>query len=170
MEQNLAIIHQILEKLVGLHRQMMDVVRSEKEAILGADLNRVQEATHHKEALIEEIKKQEALRLEQVAQIAVATRKPLRDITVQSLIMQVQTSHPKLSEQLRSSMNALLHLVGRIRETSQYNLELLERSLKHVDSMKMNVLGEAVPHSNTYGSQGQPLGHTSGARLISREA
>lgn len=148
----------------------MDLVRAEKEAILSADLVGVQEATHQKEALIEEIKRQETLRLEQIGHISVQLRKPARDITVQSLILQIQVRDPKLAEQLRSSMNALLLLVGRIRDASQYNLELIERSLDHVDLMKKNVLGEAIPNSNTYGSKAQHVGNTAGARLISREA
>ena len=171
MEKSLVQIHASLQKLIGLHRQLLDVVRAEREALTQASLSGIQEATCAKEALVETIRIEESARIKEVAAIAMALMTPARELTLSNLIIAVQTSHPKLSEQLRSSYNALLVLTQRIAEQNRYNSELIARSLGHLYQMKNNVLGEAVPAAATYGSHGKKVNPTtSAARLISQEA
>lgn len=170
MEKNLSAIQEILQKLIGLHRQLMDVVRLEKEAITNADVAGVQEAMVAKEALIEAIKAQESLRMQQVAELALGIKKPARELTLPNLAILVQAEDPKRAEQLRSAYNALKILVDRVAEQNRYNLDLIQQSLTHIQQMKTNVLGESMPRSQTYGQQGQKINNASGARLFSKEA
>lgn len=163
-------IHLSLQKLTGLHRQLMDTIRMEREALLAADIKSIEEATRAKQMLIEGIRLAENERIRAVSELALVWKKRLTDLTLPVIFTQIQTSHPKLAEQLRSAYNALTILIKRITEQNQDNFTLVQNSLTHIHEMKKNVLGETVPKSNTYNPQGQKQSSAKGARLISKEA
>ncbi len=171
VEDNLAQIHQSMQTMIGLHRQLLELVRQEREALTQADLQGVQQATYAKEALIEQIRAEESRRAKPLAGLALALRKPVADLSLNQLIILVQGTQSRQAEALRVAYQALQVLTGRIIEQNDYNRGLIERSLEHVQQMKHNVLGESVPASNSYGSHGQRVNRaTSGARLLSQEA
>ncbi len=170
MEKVLEPLHQSLQKLIGFHRQLLDTVRLEREALIEAQTKSVQEVTLAKHALLISIQQEEVTRLKHVAAIALVWKRPLKELTLPNLIIAIQVKDPKASEQFRSSFNALTLLIQRITEQNDYNKALVERSLEHVNEMKRNVLGEGVPRSNTYTAQGQRIAQTGGARMISKEA
>lgn len=142
----------------------------EREALVSADLKGVQEATYAKEALIEAIRHQELERLRITTELALSWKKPLRELTLPTIIIAVQGKDQQGAEQLRSAFNALTILIGRIQEQNDSNKGLVQRSLEHIQNMKRNVLGEGVSHSQTYTQQGQRATNAGGARLISKEA
>jgi flagellar biosynthesis/type III secretory pathway chaperone len=148
----------------------MEVVRLEREALVQAELKAIQEATLSKQALLEAIRQAESERLKATAEIAVAIKRPLRDLTLNQVIISVQGLEPKTADQLRSSLNMLTILVERIQEQNEENRSLLEKSLEHLHTMKRNVLGEATPKANTYTSHGQKSHSGAAARWVSREA
>lgn len=163
-------IYASLRELIGLHRQLLDACRTEREALVQADIEKIEEATLAKQNVVEAIRKAEGVRIQRVTELALLWKKPVRDLSLPNLILAVQSQDQKLSEQFRSSFNALTVLISRITEQNDDNKALVERSLRNVNEMKRNVLGEAVPRSNTYTNQGQRAGVTGGARLISKEA
>ena len=163
-------IHETLQRLTGLHRQLMDTVRMEREALLAADLKGIEDATLAKQTLIEAIRRSESDRISATGELALLWKKPLRDLTLPVIVTQIQTSHPKISEQLRSAYNALTILIKRISEQNQDNLALVQNSLAHIHEMKKNILGETTPKANTYNTKGQKAMGPGGARLISKEA
>jgi flagellar biosynthesis/type III secretory pathway chaperone len=170
MEKTVSQIHDSLQKLMGLHRQLLDTVRLEREALIGADLKGIQEATCAKEAIIEAIRQAESARLKHVGALALEWKRPFRELTVTNIIIAIQAVDSRGADQLRSAYNALTILMQRIREQNEQNRLLVERSLEHVHNMKRNVLGEAAPRSDTYTPQGQKTNGPPGSRLISREA
>ena len=158
-----------LQKLTGLHRQLLETVRLERKALVEADVKIIQELTQSKQSIIEVIRLTELARTKSVAELAVDWKKPLRDLTLTNVIIGVQGYDLKLSEQFRTALNVLTILVQRVSEQNDDNRGLVEKSLEHIHNMKRNVLGEASPKSNTYTSQGQRT-HTNGnSRLISKE-
>jgi flagellar biosynthesis/type III secretory pathway chaperone len=163
-------LHEALQKLIGLHRQLLDSVRLEREALTAASLKDIQDATFAKQALIEAIRQAETERLRATGELAIAWKRPVKDLTLGEIVIAVQGRDAKTAETLRSSLNALNLLIKRIREQNDDNRGLVERSLEHVHQMKRNVLGEAVPNTGTYTQQGQKNPATGGARLISKEA
>lgn len=170
MEKDLDQIYAILQKLVGLHRQLLETVRQEKEALVAADLRSIQETTYAKEALIEAIRQQENERLRAVSGLALKWKRHARDLVLSQIIIAVQGEDPKRAELFRNCLNALTILVQRVMEQNKGNLLLIDRSLEHVTNMKKNVLGERTPHSDVYTQQGQKSVQQNGARLISKEA
>lgn len=163
-------LHQSLQKLLGFHRQLLDVVRVEKECLTNADLKGVQETTFSKEAIISSIKLTENERLAKTAVLATLLKKRMSDLTLNHIILDTQGVEPKLAEQLRSVFNALTILMQRISEQNKENASIAENFLVHVNEMKRNVLGEAAPQAQTYTSHGTKNNPAGGSRLLSQEA
>jgi len=170
MEKPLIDIYQALQKLIGLHRQLLDTVRREHDALVQASIKDIQDATCAKRALIEAIQQTETVRLKHTVTLSMLWRKSLRELSISQIIIAIQGVDSKGAEQFRTANNVLTVLVQRIKEQNNSNRALVERSLKHVHVMKRNVLGESVPKSNTYMQNGQKSNPVSGARLISKEA
>lgn len=169
MEKDLSQLYQILQKLVGLHRQLMDVVRSEREALVSADLKGIQEATYVKESLIQSIYVAENERLKLMGELAAIWKKSIQDLTLPNIIIEIQGRDPKSAEQLRGTLNVLTILIQRISEQNRSNREFVERSLQHVQNMKSNVLGESTVKAETYSPHGQKINATGSSRLLSKE-
>ncbi len=170
MEKQVQEIHQSLQKLIGLHRQLMDLVRLEREALVEANLKSIQDVTVAKQGLIEAIAHAEAERLKALGTLSLLWKVPTRELSLPKLIIRVQGEDLKFADQLRTSFNALTILIQRISEQNKDNQALVEKSLEHVAEMKRNVLGEAVPKTTTYNPHGQKNTASAEGRLISREA
>lgn len=169
MEQNLSQLHQILEKLVGFHRHLLETVRLEKEALVTANKKALQDIVSSKEAQIESIRMQEQTRIHLVSQLARHWGMEPNELSLSKLIIRVQGFDLKKSELLRSAHQALLILIGRIKDQNHYNGQLVERSMEHIQNMKTNILGEKTKQSITYTQSGKKTNSSPGARLISRE-
>lgn len=169
MEEPLIQLNQALQRLIGLHRQLLETVRFEREAMVKADLHEIQETTLAKQALVEALQRAENERLRPIGLLAVAWKKSVKELTLTQIIQDIQGRDPKGAETLRTAQNALNILIQRISEQNKDNQEFVEKSIQHIHTMAKNVLGESVPRSNTYTSQGQRSNPVHGARLISKE-
>lgn len=169
-EQNLETVYRLLQKLLGLHRQLLDSVRAEREALVQADLKKLQEVTLHKEALIESVRLCELERSQTLGALALQLKKPVKDLHLSNLILIVQGFDLKRADQYRSVSQALHVLIERIQEQNLYNRSIVEKSLANVNTMKKNVLGESAPKSSTYNVHGQKTHGGGSSRLISKEA
>ena len=169
MENTLLLINQVLKKLIGSHRQLLDVVREEKACLVQVELSKLQTITRAKEGLIEEIHQLESARLKLMIELSVEWKRPLRELSLNQLIITIQGSDPQGADQLRSTLNSLTVLIQRITEQNRESQALIERSLMHVRQMNKNVMGESTAKSSTY----TPLGHRSAglnpSRYISKE-
>lgn len=170
MEKQVTEVYQSVQKLIGLHRQLMEIVRLEREALVEANLKAIQDVTAAKQGLIEAVAQAEAERLKCIGTLALLWKIPTRELSLPKLIIRVQGQDLKLADQLRSAYNALSILIQRISDQNKENQALVERSLEHVAVMKRNVLGEAVPKTTTYNPQGQRSSAPAEGRLISSEA
>lgn len=164
-------IHQLLQKLTGLHRQLLELVRAERVALVEAEQRSIHDVTLRKEALIEQIRLTERDRLRLTGELAIEWRRPFKDLTITQIILQAQGPDVKLSEALRVSQQALIVLVERIIEQNKANQVLVDQSLEHVQTMKTNVLGSKSPHTSTYNTKGQRtnLSSSAASNLLSKE-
>ena len=170
MEKQIDRVYRILQRMVGLHRQLLECVRTEREALVSADIKKIADVTGVKQALIETVRSAEAERLGATAALALQWRKPIRELTLNGIAIELQGREPQTAAQFRSVLNTLTILLQHIQTQNDDNSEFLKKSLEHVSQMKQNVLCEAVPKSNTYTAHGQRAGNAGGARLISKEA
>jgi hypothetical protein len=170
VENGLGEFFQTLQKLVGQHRQLLEIVRAERENLVQADHKAIQAIIQRKQDSIELIGKTESLRIKQIAELASEWGKPAIDLSLPKLILHVQAFDPKMAEALRSSFHALTILIQRISEQNKDNQKLLQRSLENIYEMKKNILGVASGKTGTYSQSGQRVAGPTGRHLISREA
>ena len=159
-----------LQALLGLHRQLLDLVRREREALVNLNSTVVEECTLAKQELIDQMGRCESRRGLVTAQIAAQLKRPYSELTLGAIIIAIQGDDLKKADALRSVQNALRILTERIAAQNLDNGRLIESSLTHIQAMKRNVLGEAKPKSQTYTAQGQRSVTQAEARLISQEA
>jgi hypothetical protein len=166
-------LHESLQNLIGLHRQLYEIVKHEHEAIVQADTKATYEALANKEALIHWIHQAEmerqaiTLELKDSEGFAEATNPSLKE-----LILHYQVKQPELTSRLQSDLSALVILVERVKKQNQLNGSLIDQSLKHINNMKGNIFGETTHQGKTYNQMGQKNqagGTPHGPRLISKE-
>jgi len=165
-------LHETLQELIGLHRQLYEVVKTENEAITQADVKGAYEATSAKEALIHWIHQAELSRQVVVRNWCQADQIAPADATLRNLILHVQGRDAVLAGRLQSDLTTLMVLVERIKKQNELNGRLVQESLKHIQNMKQNIFGETNPKSATYNQSGQRNAGSSnahGPRLISKE-
>jgi flagellar biosynthesis/type III secretory pathway chaperone len=158
-----------LQKLLSLHRQLLESLRAEREALLAVDVKRIHEITLEKQGVLQQILAAEQGRAAVSRNVATLLNLPADSTSLGQIVLQSQSVSLKTSDQLRSVQQALVHLVARIQEQNHSNRGLVESSLEHVNQMKRNVLGEAMPKSSTYSSSGQRQNAPAQSRLISTE-
>ncbi len=164
------LLHEALQELVGLHKQLLEVIRQEAQAITQADVKATFEATSAKEALVHWIHRAELGR--QVITQTLSEHLKIKNVSLKEIILHFQSHDAPLSARLQSDLNMLVTLVERIQSQNKENGKIVERSLKHVQSMRKNIFGEVPSENKTYNQQGQKnqasVGSTT-ARLISKE-
>jgi hypothetical protein len=170
IDRHLEPLYACLQRMIGLHRQLYETCKLEREAFVSVDLKAITEQTHAKELIVETIRQAESERIRISALLALDWKVRLSDLTLNFVIREVEPRNSAESERFRSALTALTVLIDRARKLNDSNRELVENSLKHVNEMKKNVLGEATPSTDRYGNQGQKLPNTAGARLLSTEA
>jgi len=158
-----------LQKLLSLHRQLLESLRAEREALLAVDVKRIHEVTLEKQGILQQILAAEQARVTAARNVATLLNVPADSTSLGQIVLHSQSVSLKISDQLRSVQQALVHLVTRIQEQNDSNRGLVETSLEHVNQMKRNVLGEAMPKSGTYSSSGQRQNAPAQSRLISTE-
>lgn len=167
-EKTIKKLYDVLYRLVGHHRRLLELVRHEKTVLVDADLHKIREATHAKEVMISEIRQAEGIRLKLVGTLVVEHRRPAGELTLPNIIVLYQGEQPEVAAQLSSVFNTLKILIQRITEQNQENQQLVEQSLKHIRNMKDNAIGEADPYSKTYSKTGTTVNRGE-SRLISQK-
>ena len=165
-------LHESLQDLIGLHRQLGEVVKSENIAITNADIKGTYEAATAKEALIHWIHQAELNRQTVVYAIAQEQNLETHTPSLRELILHFQSRDIETSNRFQSDLSVLILLVERIKKQNEINGSLVSTSLKHIDNMKKNIFGETTHQARTYNQQGKKNIATSnehGPRLISRE-
>ena len=169
MESSLTQIYQTLQKLIGFHRQLLETVRMEHEALVQADIRKIEDAVFAKQALIEAIQRAEVERMKALSELAMAWKKPVSELTLNNIVIIIQGQDIKFAEQFRSSLNALNLLIKRVSEQNKGNSVLVDKSLENIHAMKKNVLGESAPRTDVYNQKGCRSTGQPSSRLISKE-
>jgi len=162
---------QTLQELVGSYRQLFEVVREERECLISMDVKKIEEMTHKKELIIEDIFRKERDRRKTVQQLSKLWSVSEDKVTISQVVFRTQPINIKLASDVESIWRTLDLQIKRTADQNQYNRELLEKSLSHLESMKQNILGASAAKSETYNPYGKKSGaSTSEPRIISREA
>jgi flagellar biosynthesis/type III secretory pathway chaperone len=169
MRQHYEKLIQVMNSMIGLHRQLHDLVKQEKAALTQANKKALEEVVYAKTALIEQIRQAESDRLKVAVELSLGLKKPIQELTLSQVVLESQGVYPELSERLQTLLNTLRVLVQRTLEQNQYNQSIVEKSLNHIHEMKSNVLQSSQPLHQTYSSQGHKQVQTNQARILSTE-
>jgi tRNA A37 N6-isopentenylltransferase MiaA len=170
VEKILNDLFQVLQKLFGQHRQLLEIVRTERENLIQLDKDALVAILSRKQSTIEAIGQAENQRLQLVSELGRLWGRPSSELTLTQIVIEIQGFNPKLAEQYRSTYHALTILIQRISEQNRDNQKFLNRSIDNIAEMKRNVLGVAATARGTYSHQGQRVTGASSSHLISREA
>jgi|GEM_PF-3866159 len=151
-----------LQSLMSSHRELYEITRSERQALIDADTKTLEMLVTKKEMLLEHI-----LRLDQKRRALCHDITP--GLTLLQIIDHLEGRGFPQSTPLRSTRQALQILITRIQEINASNQLLIDSSLKHVEAMKINALGTGAGRSPVYGRSGQRGPALSGARHVATE-
>jgi flagellar biosynthesis/type III secretory pathway chaperone len=165
-------LHQSLQELIGLHRQLHDVVRAENDAITNADVKGTYDAAAAKEALVHWIHQAEMSRQAVVYTLCKEEGVESDNPSLRELVLYYQGRDNETAQKLQVDLNSLVVLVERIKKQNELNGKLVEASLRHIQNMKKNIFGETTHQARTYNQHGQKNPATTaehGPRFISKE-
>jgi flagellar biosynthesis/type III secretory pathway chaperone len=149
---NLEELQKNLKHQLTLYRQLVDVLRDEKEHLVAVRFKEIRECTYSKEALFDELQREEHRRRRWVQQAAPVIGVPEKDVTMEMIASKF--GGPELYEPLVSLKNALLVMVKKAREMNVENKRLVENALRDAQQLKRNILGLSSEQPQVYGPKG----------------
>ena len=165
---NLDILTGLLKRQISLHRDLMDLVKREREHLVKADIKAIGDATFEKEALVAEVQKSEIDRGRWITAVAAHVAEEPETISLERIIGIYGEEH---REQLQSLRATLRVLISKIRELNLDNAELTRNALTEAQVMKQNALGMTADRANVYGPKGKMGGGKDrSSRMVSSEA
>ena len=166
---NLDELQKNLNHQLSLYRQLVDVLRDEREHLVAVRFKEIRECTYAKEALFDEIQREEYRRRKWVQQAAPIIGLPDKDVTMEMIASKF--GGPALYEPLVSLKNALLVMVKKVKEMNGDNLRLVQSALKDAQELKRNILGLSSEQPQVYGPKGS-IGNNSrdqSARFLNKD-
>lgn len=167
---NLEELQNNLKHQLSLYRQLVDLLRDEREHIIAVRHKEIREATYAKEAILDEVQREEFRRLKWTSEAA-----KFLNVSESHITMEMVATHiggPEKFESLMSLKNALAHMLKKAKEMNADNKALVESALNDTQIMKRNILGLTSDKPQTYGPKGNMGGNgrEQGARFLSKEA
>ncbi len=158
-----------LKHQITLHRQLTELLREEKEHLIAVRFKDIREATYSKEAILDEIRREEFRRQSWTNEAAKAIGIPGKEITMEMIATKIAA--PEQFEPLMSLRNTLLVMIKKTREMNHENKRLVENAIKDANELKRNLLGFSSGQPQVYGPKGN-IGavRDQSARFLSKEA
>jgi len=155
----------VLEEEIRVYRHLLESVRKEREILISADLDALNENNRTKEAMLIKIRELEAHRLTLAHEVC--------------LHLGLQEEHPRLLEmarhldsdladKLRNIHSVLELLLRRVQEHNKQNEALVHAALTNITGA-MNAIKGTLSEKPTYQKKGEVEGHTSAGQLVRRE-
>ncbi|MCO5142366.1 MAG: flagellar protein FlgN [Oligoflexia bacterium] len=159
-----------LKHQLSLYRQLIDLLRVEKEQIISINLKELRNSTYSKEAILDEITREEQRRKAWCAEAAQSMGVEEKIVTIEWIVAKIATGSEV--DQLLSLKQALSHLVIKAREMNLENQALVKSALVDAQEMKKNILGLTTDQPKVYGKNGQlgPSSNDKNPRFLSKEA
>lgn len=156
----------VLEEQIRVYRHLLESVRKEREILISANLDDLNENNRTKEAMLIKIREHEVQRL-------TASHEVCR-------LLGLVDEHPRLLEmarhldnesadKLRNIHSVLELLLRRVQEHNKQNEALVHAALTNITGA-MNAIKGTLAEKPTYQKKGEVEGHTNAGQLVSREA
>ena len=157
---------QVLEDQIKVYRHLLDTVRKEKEILISANLDELNENNRSKEALLIKIRSLEASRMKAAVEVYRSLGLPGDEPRLTEIARYV---NGELSSRLHNIHSVLELLLKRVQEFNQQNEVLVQSALSNITGA-MNAIKSTLAEKPTYQKKGEVEGHASAGQLVSREA
>lgn len=156
-----------LEDLIKNYRQLLDLVRKEKNILISANIDDLNNLNLSKDEMIISIRQSDAIRIKCVAQVAESLGLSQDNIRLLDLANRTQG---ELSQRLRTQHATLDILIKRLSELNKQNAQYAESALRNINGA-INNIKETVSGKSTYQNKGKYNKNTEAAGyLVSKEA
>lgn len=156
----------VLDEQIKVYRHLLEVVRKEKEILVSANLDELNENNRSKEAMLLKIRALETDRLKTAA----AVYESLGLVSEQPRLLEIARHlDNEQAEKVRNVHSVLELLLRRVQEYNRQNETLVQSALTNITGA-MNAIKGTLQDKATYQKKGEVEGHTSSGQLVSREA
>jgi hypothetical protein len=161
-------LNESLEGLVKHYRQLLELVRKEKDILVGAKLDELNDNNKAKDGMLVRIRSLENTRMKVARELA---QKIGVDVEAPRLLDMATRFDGERSDKLRTLHATLDLLVKRVSDVNKQNEELVQAALNNITGA-MEAIRDTLQEKPTYAKQGAMAAAPSSAagRLVSREA
>lgn len=158
---------QVLDDQVKVYRHLLEVVRKEKEILISANLDDLNENNRTKEAMLIKIRSLESDRI----RLSAAVCQAIGLIHDEPRLLEIaRVVGGEAADRLNSIHSTLELLLRRVQEYNQQNETLVQSALVSVTGA-MNAIKGTLQDKSTYQRKGEVAAQPLGAgQLVSREA
>ncbi|WII70675.1 flagellar protein FlgN [Bdellovibrio sp. 22V] len=157
-----------LEELTKIYRSLLDIVRKEKEILLKADRDALDESNKLKEELLFKLRAQDSLRSRYAMELATLVGADVENPRLLELAQKLAGS--PAADRLRTQHAALDMLIKRITEINKENEEYTKSALGTLNGA-LNDIKDTLSGKKTYGGKGQyKQGPQVSGNFVSKEA
>lgn len=155
-----------LDEQIKVYRHLLDIVRKEKDILVSANLDDLNENNKAKEAMLLKVRGLENNRIRYASdlsgQLGLSTEQP------RLLEMATRLSDPQ-AERLRSLHSVLDLLLSRVQEYNKQNEILVQSALNNITGA-MNAIRDTLQDKTTYERKGEIRSQSApSGQLVSRE-
>lgn len=166
-----------LEELTKLYRTLLDLVRKEKEILVSANIEKINESNQNKEALLHKIRSHDSVReryAKELGSLIGLTGAEAAKPKLLELSKKLQNiSSPEQADRLRAIHATLELLVKRSSELNKENEEYAQSALRSLNGA-INNIKDTLGGKKTYGRQGANVKMSEGpdraGNFVSKEA
>jgi flagellar biosynthesis/type III secretory pathway chaperone len=156
----------VLDEQIKVYRHLLEIVRKEKDILVSADLDELNENNRTKEAMLIKIRALESARLKTASEVHRGLGLKGDEPRLLEIARHLDESS---AEKMRNIHSVLELLLRRVQEYNRQNETLVQSALSNITGAMSAIKGtlEAKP---TYQKKGEVEGHTASGQLVSREA
>lgn len=157
-----------LEELTKIYRSLLDIVRKEKEILLKADRDALDESNKLKEELLFKLRAQDSLRARYATDLATMVGADVENPRLLELAQKLAGT--PAADRLRTQHAALDMLIKRITDINKENEEYTKSAL-HTLNGALDDIKDTLSGKKTYGGKGQyKQGPQVSGNFVSKEA
>ncbi|MCM2281611.1 MAG: flagellar protein FlgN [Bdellovibrionaceae bacterium] len=154
-----------LDNLVKVYRSLLDIVRKEKDILVSAKLDDLNENNKAKDAMLVRIRSLENTRLKLARDLSQSVG---ADIEAPRLLDIATRIDAERAQRLRNLHSVLDLLVKRVSEVNRQNEELVKSALSSITGA-MEAIRDTLQEKPTYARKGQMAAAPSGGALVRKE-
>ena len=140
-----------LQHQLTLYKRLLELVREEKDLLIKVDSKALRELTCSKEALIDELYREEFRRQKWLKKTAETYQRNFKDLTLETI---ASIEGPAHYEDLMSLRATLQMFIKKVQKSNWENKRVAEAAIKEAHEMKKNILGIVSDDPKVYGPKG----------------